>query len=74
MFLVFRDLRAQLELAVADVSELAVEPEAPVDSDYMSDSEGVTTIQCNGKLATAVRKKLAVSLQNLMQHGLMSVS
>lgn len=58
---------------MADVMELAAEPEAPVDSDYMSDSEGVTTIQCNGKLATAVRKKLAVSIQNLMQHGLMAV-
>ncbi|XP_054281109.1 RUN domain-containing protein 1 [Macrosteles quadrilineatus] len=69
----YGDLRAQLEVAVADVMELAAEPEAPVDSDYMSDSEGVTTIQCNGKLATAVRKKLAVSIQNLMQHGLMAV-
>lgn len=69
-----RDLRAQLELAVAEVIELAHEPETPVDSDYMSDSEGATTIQCNGKLATAVRKHLAVSIQNLMQHGLMPVS
>ncbi|XP_046683276.1 RUN domain-containing protein 1 [Homalodisca vitripennis] len=69
----YGDLRAQLELAVADVIELAAEPEAPVDSDYMSDSEGVTTIQCNGKLATAVRKKLAVSIQNLIQHGLMAM-
>lgn len=69
-----RDLRAQLEVAVADVIELTSEPEAPVDSDYMSDSEGGTTVQCNGKLATVVRKKLAVSIQNLMQHGLMSVS
>lgn len=59
---------------MADVIELTSEPEAPVDSDYMSDSEGGTTVQCNGKLATVVRKKLAVSIQNLMQHGLMSVS
>lgn len=67
------DLRAQLELAVAEVIELTHEPETPVDSDYMSDSEGATTIQCNGKLAAAVRKHLAVSIQNLIQHGLMPI-
>lgn len=73
-FCVFRDLRAQLELAVAEVMELAQEPDTPIDSDYMSDSESVTTVQCNGKLASSVRKHLAFCIQNLMEHGLMPVS
>uniref|UniRef100_A0A1B6CCB7 RUN domain-containing protein n=1 Tax=Clastoptera arizonana TaxID=38151 RepID=A0A1B6CCB7_9HEMI len=67
------DLRAQLELAVVNVIDLAQEPDTPIDSDYMSDSESMTTVQCNGKLALAVRKHLAPCIQNLMEHGLMSI-
>ncbi|XP_075218419.1 RUN domain-containing protein 1-like isoform X2 [Lycorma delicatula] len=67
------DLRADLEISINEVIELAKEPDTPVDSDYMSDSEGATTVQCNGKLASAVRKRLAIGIQNLMQHGLMPV-
>ncbi|CAH0389190.1 unnamed protein product [Bemisia tabaci] len=67
------DLRAQLELAVVEVLQLISEPEVLPDSDYMSDSEGAASVQCNGKLASAVRKHLAMGIQNLMQHGLMPV-
>lgn len=73
MFYFFRDLRAQLELAVVEVLQLISEPEVLPDSDYMSDSEGAASVQCNGKLASAVRKHLAMGIQNLMQHGLMPV-
>lgn len=67
------DLRAHLEIAIENVIELAREPENTyADSDYVSDSEN--TVQCNSKLATAVRKQLAVGIQNLMQHGLMNVN
>lgn len=63
------DIRARLEMAVLEVTELAEEPNVPVDSDYMSDSEGSSYY--NQKLATVVRKKLAPAIQHLMQHGLM---
>jgi hypothetical protein len=66
------DLRAYLEVAIENVIEIAKEPETYVDSDYMSDSESI--VQCTSKLATVVRKNLAVSLQNLLQHGLVNVN
>lgn len=66
------DLRAHLEMAIEHVMELAKEPDTYVDSDYMSDSECST--QCTSKLATAVRKQLAVSIQSLIQHGLVNIS
>ncbi|XKL69016.1 hypothetical protein PGB90_006785 [Kerria lacca] len=68
------DIRAQLELAITEVIDLALEPEVPIDSDYMSDSEEGTFYICNQKLASVVRKKLAPAIQNLMQHGLMTQS
>lgn len=66
------DARAQLELAISEVIELALEPDMPIDSDYMSDSEGGSFYICNQKLASTVRKKLAPAIQNLIQHGLMT--
>ncbi|XP_014245245.1 RUN domain-containing protein 1 [Cimex lectularius] len=62
------DLRAQLEMAIESVVESAREPETYADSDYVSDSEYPT--QSTSRLATVVRKHLAVGIQNLMQHGL----
>lgn len=62
------DLRAQLELAIENVIELASEPEPYADSDYVSDCE--STVHTTTRLSGAVRKQLAVGLQNLMRHGL----
>ncbi|XP_014283788.1 RUN domain-containing protein 1 [Halyomorpha halys] len=66
------DLRAHLEMAIERVIELAKEPETCVDSDYVSDSEN--SVQYTSKLATVVRKQLAVGIQNLIQHGLMNIN
>ncbi|BES95249.1 RUN domain-containing protein [Nesidiocoris tenuis] len=66
------DLRAELEMAIEAVIELAEEPESYVDSDYMSDSD--CAVQSTSRVATIVRKRLAVALQNLIQHGLINVS
>ncbi|XP_046407222.1 RUN domain-containing protein 1 isoform X2 [Ischnura elegans] len=65
------DLRANLELAVDYVMQLASSQNTPVDSDYTSDSEDTPAILCNEKLTTAVRKNLALSIRDLVQHGLM---
>ncbi|KAL1140179.1 hypothetical protein AAG570_000111 [Ranatra chinensis] len=66
------DLRAQLEVAIENVAEVAQEPtEWYADSDYVSDSESAIQ-SSNGRLATVVRRQLAVALQNLMQHGLVN--
>ncbi|XP_046407221.1 RUN domain-containing protein 1 isoform X1 [Ischnura elegans] len=67
------DLRANLELAVDYVMQLASSQNTPVDSDYTSDSEDTPAILCNEKLTTAVRKNLALSIRDLVQHGLMPV-
>jgi hypothetical protein len=74
VILIFRDLRANLELAVEYVIELASNPENNLDNDYTSDSEGAPVVLCNVKLTSAVRKQLALSVRDLMQHGLMPVS
>lgn len=67
------DLRANVELAVECVIELASSPENTSDSDYTSDCEDTPVVLCNVKLTAAVRKQLAVSIRDLMQHGLMPV-
>ncbi|GAB6018509.1 hypothetical protein CHUAL_000207 [Chamberlinius hualienensis] len=65
------DLRARLEVAISNVTELASAQEQPVDSDYTSDSEEqVTVIQCNEKLTSSVRKNLSLALRDLLHHGL----
>ena len=46
----------------------------PLDSDYTSDTEDAPVVLCNEELTTAVRKELAMSLKDLIQHGLMPVS
>ncbi|XP_050527657.1 RUN domain-containing protein 1 [Daktulosphaira vitifoliae] len=68
------DHRANLELVIADLLEILNVPETHNDSDYMSDSEGaLAAMECNGKIASIVRKRLAPSIQNLMQHGLIMI-
>lgn len=67
----FRDLRARLELAIAKVKETiaTAENQNTTDhGDYFSDAESSPTT-CNVKVATAVRKYLATSIRDLMQHG-----
>jgi hypothetical protein len=61
-------------LAVECVIELASSPENTLDSDYTSDCEDTPVVLCNVQLTAAVRKQLAVSIRDLMQHGLMPVS
>ena len=56
------------------VIELASSPENTLDSDYTSDCEDTPVVLCNVQLTAAVRKQLAVSIRDLMQHGLMPVS
>jgi hypothetical protein len=56
------------------IIELASNPENTLDSDYTSDSEDAPVVLCNVKLTSAVRKQLALSIRDLMQHGLMPVS
>lgn len=65
------DLRARLELAIAKVKETIAATENEKTSeqgDYFSDTESSPTV-CNVKVATAVRKYLATSIRDLMQHG-----
>ncbi|CAL8114914.1 unnamed protein product [Orchesella dallaii] len=67
------DLRACLEIAITRVYGLAVQADTPADSDYTSDCEDAPSILCNQALTSAVRKDLAASLANLLEHGLMHV-
>ncbi|KAE8739031.1 hypothetical protein FOCC_FOCC015476 [Frankliniella occidentalis] len=68
------DLRARLEVAVAQVSEImmeAAESQSGGESeDYASDSEGAPVVMCNARITSAVRKKLAMTIKELMEHGL----
>lgn len=71
----YGDLRAQLEIAINHVMEACRQPpdqDLPIDSDYMSDTED--PVPCNSKVALAVRKQLAPTLQRLLQHGLSSIN
>lgn len=65
-------MRARLELAVVNVLALASEGDYQEACEYSSDSESVSA-HCDVRMTTAVRKQLAVSIRDLMQHGLISV-
>ncbi|XP_066995426.1 RUN domain-containing protein 1 [Anabrus simplex] len=67
------DLRASLEMAVDRVKELVANPVKLMDSEYASDSDDGHILICNAQLTYAVRKQLASSIRDLMQHGLMPV-
>lgn len=67
------DLRARLEVAVAQVSEIMMVAESQStgeSEDYASDSEGAPVVLCNARVTTAVRKKLAMAIKDLVEHGL----
>ena len=70
-----RDLRAELEVAISKVYNLALGGDTGGDSEYISDSEDATApaVSCNRALTSAVRKDLATALADLFQHGLMLV-
>lgn len=72
----WRDLRTRLDIAVEHVIETVVDNEPHPDdddineNDYASDSD--STSHCNARVTFAVRKHLATSIRDLMQHGLTS--
>ncbi|KAK6620145.1 hypothetical protein RUM44_006545 [Polyplax serrata] len=65
------DLRARLELAVVNILALAADQEAQDSYDYSTDSETYIS-ESNAKMTTAVRKQLAITIRDLMEHGLVS--
>ncbi|XP_059469249.1 RUN domain-containing protein 1 [Neocloeon triangulifer] len=68
------DMRARLEMAVGHILLLASGHDSfPLESDYTSDTEDAPVVMCNEELTTAVRKELAISLRDLIQHGLMPI-
>lgn len=67
------DLRAKLEVAIDHVvmTNKEITSKACNDSDYTSDSDDNTFIPPSSeKITSIVRKELAVSLRDLMEHGL----
>ncbi|XP_033342955.1 RUN domain-containing protein 1 [Megalopta genalis] len=73
----WRDLRTRLDIAVEHVIEMITEvnyhpddDDAANENDYASDSD--SSSNCNARVTSAVRKHLATSVRDLMQHGLMS--
>lgn len=66
------DVRARLQIAVSHVLDLTMMHHTEISGDYRSDGEESPSVACNVKLTYAVRKHLAISLRDLMQHGLTS--
>ncbi|XP_066583721.1 RUN domain-containing protein 1 isoform X1 [Prorops nasuta] len=70
----WKELRTRLDFAVEHVLETIKETEhISVDIDYenySSDSDSPVS-RCSAKLTSAVRKHLAMSIRDLVQHGLM---
>ncbi|KAL3290015.1 hypothetical protein HHI36_023389 [Cryptolaemus montrouzieri] len=71
----YGDLRAKLEMAIAHVRELVIEnsKHKQTQGEYSSDSES-GGVKCNVQLTRAVRKYLATSIRDLIQHGSMIVN
>ncbi|KAB0801414.1 hypothetical protein PPYR_05768 [Photinus pyralis] len=68
------DLRAKMEIAIAKVVEVAKATEVSKSveqGNYSSDSESSTAL-CNVQVTRAVRKYLATSIRDLMQHGVVA--
>lgn len=67
-----------MEVAAAQVSEIMMEMSESQSTgeseDYASDSEGAPVVMCNARITTAVRKKLAMAIKDLIEHGLTQVS
>ncbi|XP_012250836.2 RUN domain-containing protein 1-like [Athalia rosae] len=71
----WRDLRTRLDVAVEHVlSQIAeAKHEGIEENDYTSDSDSQAT-QSSARLTMAVRKHLAISIRDLLHHGLTSDS
>lgn len=68
------DMRARLQITVARIVDMVGTKDDDT-GDYSSDSEDMpTAVMCNVKLTKLVRKHLAISLKDLIQHGLTQVS
>lgn len=73
----WRDLRTRLDIAVEHVLSTIAENEHQLEDDdigadeYTSDSDSAS-MHCNAKLTSAIRKHLAASIRDLLQHGLMT--
>ncbi|KAI4495765.1 hypothetical protein M0802_008388 [Mischocyttarus mexicanus] len=73
----WRDLRTRLDIAVEHVLSTIIENEHQFEDEdvgadeYTSDSDSAS-MHCNAKLTSAIRKHLAASIRDLLQHGLMS--
>lgn len=64
------DMRARLQITVARIVDMVGTKDDDT-GDYSSDSEDMpTAVMCNVKLTKLVRKHLAISLKDLIQHGL----
>ena len=74
----FSDLRARLEMAVDHVTEACSEVECLTDTDctsVMSESDSQPEyLMSSPRVASIVRKELAIAIRDLMQHGLVTVS
>ncbi|XP_017878619.1 RUN domain-containing protein 1 [Ceratina calcarata] len=70
----WRDLRTRLDIAIEHVVETIAEIERQPDDEDLNDdySDSDSMSQCNARVTTAVRKHLATSIRDLIQHGLMS--
>ncbi len=77
-YFAYRDLRARLEMAVDHVIESCSEVECLTDTDctsVMSESDSQPEfLMSSPKVASIVRKELAIAIRDLMQHGLVTVS
>ena len=75
---IFSDLRARLEMAVDHVTEACSEVECLTDTDctsVMSESDSQPEyLMSSPRVASIVRKELAIAIRDLMQHGLVTVS
>ncbi|GLV39355.1 uncharacterized protein CBL_13232 [Carabus blaptoides fortunei] len=64
------DMRARLQMTVARIVEMG-SSDGEDTGNYSSDTEDApSAVPCNVKLTHTVRKQLAVTLRDLMQHGL----
>ncbi|CAI9733691.1 Hypothetical predicted protein [Octopus vulgaris] len=69
------DLRAQLEISINKVLKVAAEEEIliPNSSDFDSESDEDPLPQSSPAVTQAVRRELAMSIRDLMQHGLVEL-
>lgn len=67
------DLRARLEVSIGRVLQVAAEQESSNPSDFDSESDEEQIPPSSQALTQVVRKELAMSIRDLMQHGLVEL-